>query len=80
VVFRSLEGGLAIMKSKRFLYAVLSPHAWDKCLQADGVNLLFPKNGPKFFLPVFETEEAATSWAGEAQIIKLEFSSRGKMN
>ena len=47
---------------KKTWWVVMAVHSWD-CLQACGVPLAAPPEGPQGFLPVFENRELATKWS-----------------
>jgi hypothetical protein len=44
------------------LWAVMKRYSWD-CVTVQGTELRSPKDGPHFFIPLFETREQAVKWA-----------------
>ena len=58
----------------RRLWCVMKAHEWSN-LSVAGIEMVAPKKGPQYFIPIFDTREQALAWSGndETHIHALEY-------
>jgi hypothetical protein len=58
----------ATAPATKTLWAVMRAHEWS-ALEANGIPLTSPVDGPQRFIPVFDSQEQAAEWASDGDTI-----------